>query len=69
MQPLLGGGRDVVESPGIGLRDRALFTCSWLRPAHLGGAGAETGTPWPLGDSLKVLGKGKKERVVPLLPV
>ena len=67
--PLLEAAETFADEPWIGLRDRALFTLLYgcgLRISE--GLALDRGT-LPLGDSLKVLGKGRKERVVPVLPV
>jgi integrase/recombinase XerC len=66
---LLEAAETSVEEPWIGLRDRALFTLLYGCGLRISEALALDRDALPLGDSLKVLGKGKKERVVPLLPV
>jgi integrase/recombinase XerC len=65
---LLEAAETFVEEPWIGLRDRALFTLLYGCGLRISEALALDRGALPLGDSLKVLGKGKKERVVPLLP-
>jgi integrase/recombinase XerC len=56
------------EDPWIGKRDRALFTllygCGLRISEALGLARKEA----PLGDTLRVIGKGRKERMIPVLP-
>jgi integrase/recombinase XerC len=66
---LLEAAEMFVEEPWIGLRDRALFTLLYGCGLRISEALALDRGALPLEDSLKVLGKGKKERVVPLLPV
>jgi integrase/recombinase XerC len=66
---LLEAAEMFVEEPWIGLRDRALFTLLYGCGLRISEALALNRDAIPLGDALKVLGKGKKERVVPLLPV
>jgi integrase/recombinase XerC len=66
---LLEAAEMFVEEPWIGLRDRALFTLLYGCGLRISEALALDRGTLPLGDSLRVLGKGKKERVVPLLPV
>ena len=66
---LLDAAEAFVEEPWIGLRDRALFTLLYgcgLRISE--GLTLDRGV-LPLGESLTVLGKGRKERVVPVLPI
>jgi integrase/recombinase XerC len=65
---LLEAAETFVEEPWIGLRDRALFTLLYGCGLRISEALALNRDALPLGDSLKVLGKAKKERVVPLLP-
>jgi integrase/recombinase XerC len=69
MAALLEAAEAFVEEPWIGLRDRALFTLLYGCGLRISEALALNRSVLPLGDALKVLGKGKKERVVPLLPV
>lgn len=66
---LLDSAEAFADEPWIGLRDRALFTLLYgcgLRISE--GLSLDRGV-LPLGDSLAVLGKGRKERIVPVLPV
>jgi integrase/recombinase XerC len=65
---LLEAAEDFVDEPWIGLRDRALFTLLYGCGLRISEALALDRGDLPLGDSLKVLGKGRKERVVPVLP-
>ncbi len=66
---LLEAAGDADNAPWLGLRDRALFTLLYgcgLRIAEaLGLNGRET----PTGETLRVRGKGDKERLVPVLDV
>jgi integrase/recombinase XerC len=65
---LLEAAESFVEEPWIGLRDRALFTLLYGCGLRISEGLALDRGALPLGDSLKVLGKGRKERVVPVLP-
>ena len=56
--------------PWIAARDAAVVTLALrLRPAHLRGARRSGRRDAPLGDMLRVRGKGGRERLVPVLPV
>jgi len=65
---LLDSAGDEPDAPWIGRRDRALFTllygCGLRISEGLGLLRKEA----PLGDTLRVRGKGSKERIVPVLP-
>jgi integrase/recombinase XerC len=65
---LLDAAETSVEEPWIGLRDRALFTLLYGCGLRISEGLALDRGALPLGESLKVLGKGRKERVVPVLP-
>jgi len=64
---LLDIAEDCTET-WIGLRDRALFSLLYGAGLRIGEALALNRGVYPLGESVRVLGKGNKERVVPLLP-
>jgi len=66
---LLDAAEEFVDEPWIGLRDRALFTLLYGCGLRISEALALDRGCLPLGESLKVLGKGRKERVVPVLPI
>ncbi len=66
---LLDAAEETVDEPWIGLRDRALFTLLYGCGLRISEALALDRSTLPLGDTLTVLGKGKKQRMVPLLPV
>lgn len=53
----------------IQARDRALLILLYGAGLRIGEALALTCGQMPKGDTLRVLGKGKKERIVPILPV
>ncbi len=55
--------------PWISRRDVALLSLLYGAGLRLGEALALTVADRPRGDSLRVIGKGQKERVVPILPV
>lgn len=65
---LLEMAEEAEDAPWMGLRDRALFTvlygCGLRISEALGLARGQA----PVGDSLRVVGKGRKERDVPVLP-
>jgi integrase/recombinase XerC len=65
---LLEAAETFVEEPWIGLRDRALFTLLYGCGLRISEALALNRGALPLGLSLRVLGKGHKERLVPVLP-
>ena len=53
----------------IGARDVAVITLLWGCGLRISEALGLTGADLPLGESLRIVGKGGKERIVPLLPV
>jgi len=65
---LLEAAEDFVDEPWIGLRDRALFTLLYGCGLRISEALALDRGALPFSESLRVLGKGRKERVVPILP-
>lgn len=65
---LIDAAEAFVDEPWIGLRDRALFTLLYGCGLRISEGLALDRGALPLGDSLTVLGKGRKERVVPVLP-
>ena len=65
---LLDAAETFVDEPWIGLRDRALFTLLYGGGLRIAEALALNRNILPLGDALTVLGKGRKQRVVPILP-
>ncbi len=56
------------DEPWIGKRDRALFTLLYGCGLRISEALNLTRKDAPLGESLRVTGKGRKERIVPVLP-
>jgi integrase/recombinase XerC len=65
---VLDAAEDSAQQPWIGLRDRALFTLLYGAGLRIAEALSLDRGVLPLGPSLRVLGKGRKERLVPLLP-
>lgn len=63
---------DTVElqstTPWVALRDQAVVTLLYGCGLRISEALGLTGRDLPLGDSLRILGKGKKERLVPVVP-
>jgi integrase/recombinase XerC len=59
---------DISEEPWIGARDLALITLLYGCGLRLGEALALTRAQAPTGETLRVRGKGNKERIVPVLP-
>lgn len=53
----------------IGSRDRAVLLLMYGAGLRIAEALSLTGSDLPLGETLTVMGKGQKQRVVPLLPV
>lgn len=61
---------DLNEEPWIGSRNKALFTLLYSSGLRLGEALNLTRKQAPLeSDTLLILGKGKRERMVPVLPI
>lgn len=56
------------DEPWIGKRDRALFTLLYGCGLRISEALGLARKDAPLGDVLRVTGKGRKERIVPVLP-
>ena len=65
---LLDAAEAFVDQPWLGLRDRALFTLLYGCGLRISEALALDRACLPLGESLRVVGKGRKERIVPVLP-
>jgi integrase/recombinase XerC len=59
---------DAPEAEWVGLRDRAVLLLLYGAGLRVGEALALTGAALPLGETITVLGKRAKTRVVPLLP-
>ncbi len=53
----------------IGARDAAVVTLLYGCGLRISEALGLTGADWPFGESLRILGKGGKERIVPVIPV
>ena len=67
------GARDVLKDSGaaepwIAARNQAVFTLLYGAGLRTGEALSLTGAALPLGDALRIAGKGSKTRLVPLLP-
>ena len=60
---------ELAKEPWIGLRDIALFTLLYGCGLRISEALGLTRADAPEGDTLTVMGKGSKERMVPVLPV
>jgi integrase/recombinase XerC len=56
-------------APWIGLRDQALFTLLYGCGLRIGEALGFDRRDFPFGDSVRVTGKGRKQRLVPVLPI
>jgi integrase/recombinase XerC len=52
-----------------GARDAAVITLLYGCGLRISEALSLTGRDWPFGETLRILGKGKKERIVPVLPI
>jgi integrase/recombinase XerC len=63
---LAGGDPDSL--PWIAARDAAVLTLLWGAGLRIDEALSLDRSALPLGDALRVVGKGRKERIVPLLP-
>lgn len=56
-------------TPWVAARDVAALTLMYGSGLRISEALALNGRDWPMTDSLRIIGKGGKERVVPVLPV
>ncbi|WP_406721292.1 tyrosine recombinase XerC [Thioclava litoralis] len=56
------------QDPWVAARDVAVLTLLYGCGLRISEALSLTGADLPLGDSLRIMGKGRKERMVPLLP-
>lgn len=56
------------DEPWIGARDAALITLLYAAGLRISEALGLTGADRPLPDALRIVGKGGKERIVPVLP-
>ncbi|MBM84927.1 MAG: recombinase XerC [Rhodospirillaceae bacterium] len=65
---ILGATEIVATEPWIGARDAAIFSLLYGSGLRIGEALALNRTDVPLGETITVLGKGDKQRVVPVLP-
>jgi integrase/recombinase XerC len=65
---LLDLAQEAEDSPWMGLRDRALFTVLYGCGLRISEALGLTRGQAPLEELLRVVGKGRKERQVPVLP-
>ncbi len=57
------------NTPWVAARDAAVVTLLYGSGLRISEALSLTGADWPMGDALRVVGKGNKEREVPVLPV
>lgn len=64
----LGEAEQDREEPWIGKRDRALFTLLYGCGLRISEALGLARKDAPLGENLRVTGKGRKERMIPVLP-
>lgn len=65
---LIGAVEGAAEAPWIGARDAALLTLLWGCGLRIGEALALTGAHARLPETLRIDGKGGKQRIVPTLP-
>ena len=54
--------------PWVSARDAAIITLLYGAGLRISEALSLTGADWPIGDTLRIIGKGNKEREVPILP-
>jgi integrase/recombinase XerC len=66
---LIADAHDAASEEWIGARDAALLTLLYAAGLRISEALALTGAERPLGELMRVRGKGGKERIVPLLDV
>ncbi len=57
------------ETAWVAARDAAVLTLLYGSGLRIGEALALDGRDWPMGEALRITGKGGRERVVPVLPV
>lgn len=60
---------EFASEPWIGLRDKALFVLLYATGIRISEALNLTGSCLPLNDRLTILGKGRKQRIVPIIPL
>lgn len=60
---------DISEKPWVGLRNKALVTLLYATGMRISEALAVRRGSFPFGDQLVIEGKGKKQRVIPILPI
>lgn len=68
-QALLDAAEDIDAAPWIGLRDAAVLGLLYGCGLRIGEALGLNGVDRPQGETMTVLGKGRKQRMVPVLPV
>ncbi len=68
METLATAG-ELHDEPWLAARDVALFTLLYGAGLRLGEALGLARRDWPRGDTMVITGKGRKQRVVPILPV
>ncbi|MDO5622872.1 MAG: tyrosine recombinase XerC [Paracoccus sp. (in: a-proteobacteria)] len=66
---LLDSVAEAHPTPWVAARDLAVLTLLYGSGLRISEALALDGSDWPMGESLRVRGKGDKERIVPVLPV
>lgn len=64
---LIQDARDASDEPWLGARDAALITLIYASGLRISEALSLTGADTPLRDTLRIAGKGGKERIVPTL--
>lgn len=60
---------EMADMPWVGQRDVAVVTLLYGAGLRISEALSLTGASFPLSDSLRIRGKGDKERMVPILPI
>lgn len=60
---------EMADKPWVGQRDVAVVTLLYGAGLRISEALSLTGASFPLSDSLRIRGKGDKERMVPILPI
>ena len=66
---MIGAAGDQATEPWIAARDTAVLTLLWGCGLRISEALGLDGADAPLPDTLRITGKGGKERIVPVLPV
>ena len=65
---LVAASGELHDEAWVEARDQAVLLLLYGAGLRIGEALSLTGAAWPMGDSLRVIGKGRRERLVAILP-